>query len=69
MRIRGLDLEDTPTLLDLHLRGLNKISNWLAALAPESPPELGDAIGLAARDLDGHAALVEVVQARLARKQ
>src|SRR3546814_13691213 len=45
MSLRGLDLEDMPTLLDLHLRGLSKISNRLAALAPEVPSEIGDALG------------------------
>jgi hypothetical protein len=67
--MRGLDLESMDTLLDLHLRGLSKIINRLAALASEANPELGDAIGFAASDLDRHVAIVEVVQSRLNSKQ
>ena len=36
MRLRGLDLETTDTLLGMLARGLSKISNRLAALAPEA---------------------------------
>ena len=67
--MRGLDLEDTDTLLRMLRRGLGKISNRLAALTPEASPELGDAVGFAASDLDRHVAIVEVMQSRLARKQ
>ena len=45
-------------------RGLSKISNRLAALAPEASPELGDAVGFAAVDLDRHTAIVEVLVMR-----
>ena len=67
--MRGLDLEPTDTLLRMHWRGLGKISNRLAALASEAPPELDDALAVAAVDLDRHVALVEVIESRLARNQ
>ena len=67
--MRGLDLETTDTLLDLHLRGLSKISHRLAALASEASPELGDVLGDAAVDLDRHVAIAEVMASRLSAQQ
>ena len=55
---------DADTLLGMLARGLSKISNRLAALAPEASPELGDAVGFAAVDLDRHTAIVEVLVMR-----
>ena len=50
--MRGLDLESTRTLLDKLHRELRGLSNRAAALADESPPELGDALGYLATDID-----------------
>jgi hypothetical protein len=61
---RGLDLESTPALLTMLARGLRGISNRLTALALEAPPDLGDAIGFAASDLDRQLAIVEVLVTR-----
>ena len=62
--MRGLDLENTRTLLDKLHRELRGLSNRTAALVDESPPELGDALGYLATDIDPLAAIVEVLQFR-----
>ena len=62
--MRGLDLESTRTLLAKLHRELHGLSNHAAALANETPPSLGDALGYLATDIAALSAIVEVLQFR-----
>lgn len=52
--MRGLDLEPTDTLLSLLSLELEEPSNRLVTISSEAAPELGDAICVAASDLELH---------------
>ena len=62
--MRGLDLENTRTLLVKLHRELRGLSGRAAALADETPPNLGDALGYLATDIAALLAIVEVLQFR-----
>ena len=62
--MRGLDLENTRTLLAKLHRELRGLSAHAAALADETPPSLGDALGYLAADIAALSTIVEVLQFR-----
>lgn len=62
--MRGLDLENTRTLLDKLQRRLRGLSADAATLANEPPPNLVDALGALAADIAGLSPIVEVLQFR-----
>ena len=62
--MRGLDLESTRTLLAKLHRELRGLSAHAAALADETPPNPGDALGYLATDIAALSAIVEVLQFR-----
>jgi hypothetical protein len=65
MRLRALDLTAPRDVLEDVRRSLDEIANYLAALANEAGPALGDELSHVAEDLDRLKVAIKVVQSSI----